>query len=69
MKLFGKKAHWIEKIQDAKDLTIYRVSSRYPEENEQITEEDAYKAVSIAGNVKQVIRNMLLDKGIVITDD
>ena len=66
MQLFGVEAHWIEKIQNAKDLTIYGVSSRYPEENEQVTKEEAYQAVSIADNVKQVVRLALLDNGIVI---
>jgi len=69
MQLFGKEAKWMEKIQDAKDLTIYAVSARYPEENDKVTKEEAYQAVSVANKVKLVIRNALLDNGVVITDD
>jgi len=69
MQLFGKEAQWINKIQDAKELTIYGVSSRYPEENEKITKEESDQAVVIADNVKKVVRKALADKGIVITED
>lgn len=69
IQLFGKKAKWIEKIQDAKDLTIYAVSARYPEEDDKVTKEEAYQAISVASNVKLVIRTALLDNGVVITDN
>jgi len=69
MQLFGSEARWVKKIQDAKELTVYGVASRYPEENEQISKEEAYQAVNIAENVKQVIRKVLLDKGIALTED
>ena len=67
MQLFGKEAKWVEKIQDAKELTIYAVSARYPEENDKVTKKEAYQAISVADNVKLVIRTALLDKGVVIT--
>ena len=64
MQLLGKDEQWTKEIQNAKDLTIYGVSSRYPEENEKITKEEADQAVNIANNVKKVVRKALVDRGI-----
>jgi HEPN domain-containing protein len=68
LQLFGKEEKWIEKIQDAKELTIYAVSARYPEENDKVTKKEAYQAISAANKVKLVIRTALLDSGVLITD-
>lgn len=66
MELFGKDTQWIEEIQNAKDLTIYGISSRYPEESEKITKEEAEQAVIIASNVKNVMCKALADRNILI---
>jgi len=64
IKLCAEKADWIEEISDAKNLTVYASTSRYPGISNVVTREKAIKAVDIATRVRDVVRNALIAEGV-----
>ena len=68
LELCAEKASWTGKVQDAEELSMYAISARYPEDGEEVTEEDARRAMAIAEDVRQVVRKALLDEGVRIGD-
>ena len=59
---------WVRDIQDAEDLTIYAVSTRYPDENETITRQEALDAVVTATKVRETVRTVLIAAGMNISN-
>jgi len=51
-------------LKDAENLTFYAVSSRYPDEDIEISFDEAVNAVFIATNVMEVIKRALNDLGL-----
>ena len=47
---------------------MYAITARYPENGEEVTEEDARRAIVIAEGVRQVVGKALLDDGVRIGD-
>ena len=66
LELCAKKANWTQDIQDAEELTLYAIIARYPGESEEVTAEDAHRAIAIAEKVRKIIHEVFLDKGIKI---
>jgi len=64
LELCAEEAKWADSIQDAKQLTLYAISLRYPGEGEKVTEEEARNSIQIASRVKEIVRNALIQKGI-----
>lgn len=54
---------WNVDLKDAKQLTAFSISSRYPGEDE-VTRDEAVKAIFIAINVKNVVRNAFKKEGV-----
>lgn len=55
IKLCAEKADWTKEISDAKNLTIYASTSRYPGVSNVVTREKAIKAIDIAIHVREVV--------------
>ncbi len=68
LKLCGN-AIWIEKIQNAEELTPFAVTTRYPMLDEKVTENEAVEAVNLASIVRKTIRTALLDEGMTLEED
>ena len=66
LELCAKKANWTQDIQDAEELTLYAITARYPEESEEVTPEDAHRAIAIAEEVRKIIHKAFLDNDIKI---
>ena len=64
IKLCAEKADWTKEISDAKNLTIYASTSRYPGVSNVVTREKAIKAVDIAIHVRDVVKNALIAEGV-----
>ena len=50
-----KYAGWINRLEEAEELTVYAISVRYPGIDEIVTAEQANDAVIIASNVYEII--------------
>jgi len=64
LELCSEKASWAETIQDAEELTLYAIITRYPGEGEEVTKEEAHRAIHIADNVRQVVRAAFTEEGV-----
>ena len=51
-----------EALQDAEELTPFAISTRYPGEDEEVSEEEALRAIDIAARVREVVKESLMRK-------
>ncbi|MBU1753252.1 HEPN domain-containing protein, partial [bacterium] len=58
-----QQVNWTETIQDAKGLTSYAITTRYPNEDEEVTREEARYAIHLATQVRQTVRITLIQEG------
>lgn len=59
LQLCGKYATWPQDLKDAEELTAYAITTRYPGEDADVTEEEAKSAVEIARKVRDHVRTGL----------
>lgn len=59
-----QQVNWPETIQEAKLLTPYAITTRYPGESEEVTKEEADYAIHIATKVREVVRDALVEEGV-----
>ena len=59
LELCAEQAAWTEQIEDAEELTPYAISTRYPGEDDEVTEEETSRAIGIAIHVTRVIRDAM----------
>jgi HEPN domain-containing protein len=64
LKLCGKNADWAAALKDAEELTPYAITARYPGEDEEVTKQEAKKAIKTASSVRQTIRKVLGQHGL-----
>ena len=64
LELCSKYNTWTTELKDAKQLTAFSVSSRYPGEDEEVNRDEAVNAIFIATNVRNVVRNSLIKEGL-----
>jgi len=64
LKLCGKDAGWAAALKDAEELTPYAITARYPGEDEEVSKQEAKKAIKIASKVHQTIRKVLSQYGL-----
>ena len=55
---------WTTELKDAKQLTAFAISSRYPGEDEEVSRDEAVNAIFIATNVRNVVRSALIKEGL-----
>lgn len=59
MKLCEKFATWPQNLKDAEILTPYAITTRYPGEDKDVTEDEAIGAIEIARKVQGQVRKEL----------
>lgn len=50
---------WSDTLLDAEELSVYAVTTRYPGEDEEVTEEDTLRAIDLAAVVRDVVAEAL----------
>jgi HEPN domain-containing protein len=64
LELCGKRADWPAKVQDAEHLTLYSITTRYPGEEQEVTEAEAKRAIALARKVQKQVRTALQKLGV-----
>jgi HEPN domain-containing protein len=64
LELCAEKGKWTSELEEAKKLSAYASTLRYPNDNIKITKNDAIRAVEIAVRVKEAVRNALIEEGL-----
>jgi HEPN domain-containing protein len=49
---------------EAEELTPYAITTRYPGEDEQVTKQEALRAIDISEKVRKIIRKVLRKDGL-----
>lgn len=63
LELCSEKGTWPDMVRDAEELTPFAITTRYPGEDEEVTDEEALRAIEIASNLRDVVRNVLNQEG------
>ena len=63
-----QQVNWPETIQKAKELTSYAITTRYPNEDEEVTREESEQAIHIATQVQQIVRISLIQEGMKLSE-
>lgn len=61
--LCERLAPWAQGVSDAKELTAYGITARYPGEDFLVTEEEARRLVGLAERVRTTVRSALRESG------
>ncbi len=64
LELCSEHADWTAELQDAELLTLYSITTRYPREDEDVTEAEARRAVDLADKVREQVRTALKQLGV-----
>jgi HEPN domain-containing protein len=67
LELCSKYADWVNNVIDAKELTPYATTARYPGEDEEVTSSEAERAIKLANQVCQTVRDALKQLGLDLT--
>lgn len=54
-------APWSDTLLDAEELSVYAVTTRYPGEDEEVTEQEALRAIELAAVVRRVVGQELVE--------
>ncbi|MFH1563241.1 MAG: HEPN domain-containing protein [Nitrospirota bacterium] len=60
---------WPETIQEAKWLTSYAITTRYPGEDLEVTKEEVDSALHIATEVRKTVRDTLIQEGMNLSEE
>jgi HEPN domain-containing protein len=63
LELCGPSAGWTEKLEEAKSLTFYAVTTRYPGKDK-VSKKEAVQAVETANRVRLTLRRLLRQEGV-----
>ena len=64
LELCAEQAFPAREIRDAEELTSFAITTRYPGEDEDVTETEARRTVDLAAQAREVVREALLREGI-----
>ncbi len=64
LELCSERPAWGERLRDAEELTPYAITTRYPGEDELVTESEAQRTIHIAGQVRDAVCEALNDEGV-----
>lgn len=64
LELCRKHADWPDALRDAEELTAYSITARYPGESEEVSGEEAQRAIEIAQQVRDQVRAELEELGL-----
>ena len=68
LELCSEHADWPVELRDAEQLTLYSITTRYPGEEQEVTEDEARRAVELAQKVRTQLRTALQQLGIDLTE-
>ncbi len=63
LNLCEKYAVWIQALKDAEELTQYAITARYPGEDEDVTAQEAQRAILLAQQVRNQVQDTLKQLG------
>jgi HEPN domain-containing protein len=69
LELCSEHGNWAETIEEAKRLTLYAITTRYPGTQDKVTKDEALNAIDLATRVRQVVRSRLSEEGMNIEED
>ena len=69
LELCAEHADWAETLENAKRLTLYAITTRYPGTEDKVTRDEALHAIELASQVREVVRNALSKEGMTIEED
>jgi HEPN domain-containing protein len=55
LELCDDTAHWGDSLLDAEVLSVYAITTRYPGEDEEVTKDEALRAIELAEAVKKAV--------------
>jgi HEPN domain-containing protein len=64
VELCMESACWAHELKDAEQLTVYGIVTRYPGGDRAVTEAEARRAIALATEVAQKVREALADAGL-----
>ena len=64
LELCSERANWTAELRDAEQLTLYSITTRYPGEDQEVTEAEAKRAVELARKVQAQVRTALKQLGV-----
>lgn len=59
LELCGEKSNWCDELLDAEILSVYAVTTRYPGEDEEVSRDEALRAIELAEIVKEAVEREL----------
>ncbi|MFA4935217.1 MAG: HEPN domain-containing protein [Candidatus Methanoperedens sp.] len=68
LELCAEHADWAGIIEEAKRLTLYAITTRYPGTEDKVTGDEALNAINLASRVRQVVRSALAQEGMAIEE-
>jgi len=64
LELCGEKASWIKPLMNAEELTFYAITARYPGTEEEVTGDEALRAINLSTQVMKSVRKALVEEGV-----
>jgi HEPN domain-containing protein len=64
LEMCAQYADWANSIIDARELTPYATTARYPGEEEEVTQSEAKRAIELAMKVRKTVREALKNLGV-----
>jgi len=64
LELSSERATWTAELRDAEQLTLYSITTRYPGEDQEVTEAEAKQAIELARKVRAQVRTALKQLGV-----
>jgi HEPN domain-containing protein len=68
LELCSEHGNWAQTIEEAKRLTLYAITTRYPGEDK-VTRDEALNAINLASRVRRVVRSALAEEGMALEED
>jgi HEPN domain-containing protein len=62
--LCSPQAEWAEDLREAEELTPFAITTRYPGEDEEVTQEETTRSLDLAERVCTTVREAIRDMGI-----
>ena len=62
--LCSAQARWAEDLRDAEELTPFAITTRYPGEDEEVTQEETTRALDLAERVRTTVREAIREMGV-----
>jgi HEPN domain-containing protein len=59
LELCNETAQWGDSLLDAEELSVYAVTTRYPGEEEEVTRDEALRAIDLAVSVREAVEREL----------